>query len=177
MSQANQLRDRSVDQLPALRRYARTLVGEQQADDLVQEALLRAYAAHDQFRHDGSLRTWLLSILHNCFVSSWRREKIETAALAELGMQLPLLQRASQEDALHLSDLSRAIGRLSPDHRAVLHLVTVESLSYEAVADVLGIPAGTVMSRLSRARAALRTSLSAQAQPLRVVGGSDGPAR
>jgi RNA polymerase sigma-70 factor (ECF subfamily) len=176
MNKPERLKERSVDHLPTLRRYACTLVGEQQADDLVHEALVRAYAAHHQFRADGNLRNWLLSILHNCFVSKWRRSRAESAAIEHLGFQSPESARPNQEDAVHLAELLRAIATLSVDHRAVLHLIVVEGLSYEAAADVLGIPAGTVMSRLSRARAKLREVTAGEVHRLKLVGGGNGKA-
>jgi RNA polymerase sigma-70 factor (ECF subfamily) len=176
MSNPKRLKERSVDHLPTLRRYARTLAGEQQADDLVHEALVRAYAAHHQFRADGNLRNWLLSILHNCFVTKWRRSRSEAAAIEQLGLQAFESARPNQEDAVHLAELLRAVATLSVDHRAVLHLIVVEGLSYEAAADVLGVPAGTVMSRLSRARAMLRKATSAEVHRLRLVGCGDGKA-
>lgn len=159
-----------------MRRYARTLVGDQHADDLVHEALVRAYDAHDRFRPDGDLRNWLLTIVHNCFVNDWRKNRTETNGIEHLSRLSVTSVEPSQEHAVQLGELTRAYAELSVDQRAVLHLVVVEGLAYEAAAAVLGVPAGTVMSRLSRARTLLRKATSGEReQPaLRLVRGSDG---
>lgn len=169
MSKRNWFGERTVQQLPALRRYARTLAGEQQAEDLVHEALVRAYSAEERFREDGNLQAWLLRILHNAFVSGWRKDRTESAGIEHLGHHGATHTPPSQEDALHLQDLGRNLAQLSVEHRAVLHLIVAEGLSYEAAAQVLGVPAGTVMSRLSRARAGLRQAMADPPQKLRLV--------
>jgi RNA polymerase sigma factor (sigma-70 family) len=104
--------------------------------------------------------------MHNLFVSRIRRvkrrgvmEPIEAADLAALG------QRADQEDPLSRQDLMRALGELPEDQRSVLLLVAVEDLPYAETARILGVPIGTVMSRLSRAREKLRRSMGEEAPP------------
>ena len=155
-----------------MRRYARMLVGEQQADDLVHEALVRAYSAEDRFQEGRNMRAWLLRIVHNCFVSGWRKTRTEHQGIEEVALHAARHAPADQEDALHLDDLTQKLARLSAEHRAVLHLIVGEGLTYEAAAQVLDVPVGTVMSRLSRARSALRQAISSPPQPLRLVKGT-----
>jgi RNA polymerase sigma-70 factor, ECF subfamily len=172
MSRRHWFGERTIELLPALRRYARTLAGEQQADDLVQEALALAYGRQESFRSDGNLRNWLFTILHNRFVSGWRRERVERAALEDLTIGASAQLEANQEHAVQLDDVTMALAALSTDQRAVLHLVVVEGLSYEDAARVLQVPVGTVMSRLSRARALLRRVLDGEPTVLKLVKGA-----
>ena len=161
--------ERLVELIPRLRRYARALVGDRaSADDLVQDTLERAWAKLHLYRRGTDLRAWLFTVMHNVHVNKVRA----TRATDTLEDELPeLAQRASQSDALLVRDLDRAIARLPTEQRAVLLLVTLEEMSYEEVAHALGIPIGTVMSRLSRAREKLRTMMLGQgaAAKLKVV--------
>ncbi len=143
-----------VELIPRLRRYARALVGERAtADDLVQDTLERAWAKLHLYRRGSDLRAWLFTVMHNVHVNRVRA----TRPVDPLEDEMPeLAQRGTQADALLVRDLDRAIARLPADQRAVLLLVTLEEMSYEEVARTLGIPIGTVMSRLSRAREKLR---------------------
>lgn len=173
-----------LGQLPALRRYARSLAGaEADAEDLVHDALVRAYERRRTFRPGGNLRAWLLSVLHNAFVSSRRGRRAELARVAGATTE-PADPRIgpSQDGAVRLVELMQAFRALPEEQRAALHLVAVEGLSYQEAALALGIPVGTLMSRLSRARTALRaaerTGHSARSRPpdgrggcLRVVEG------
>ena len=151
---------RLVDLIPRLRRYARALVGDRNtADDLVQDTLERAWAKLHLYRRGTDLRAWLFTVMHNVHVNRIRA----TRATDPLDEEMPELAHAQrQPDALLVRDLDRAIGRLPADQRAVLLLVTLEEMSYEDVARTLGIPIGTVMSRLSRAREKLRAMMSGQ---------------
>ena len=161
--------ERLVDLIPRLRRYARALVGERAgADDLVQDTLERAWSKLHLYRRGTDLRAWLFTVMHNVHVNKLRSTR-PTDPLED-GMP-ELTQRASQADALLVRDLDRAIARLPADQRAVLLLVTLEEMSYEEVARTLGIPIGTVMSRLSRAREKLRAMMLGQvpAAKLKVV--------
>jgi len=144
--------------IPSLRRYALGLTGNREAaDDLVQETMERAWRRLAFWRGEGELRAWLFSILHNAFIDRLRAEKRSpTQALAE-DEELPV--RATQEDLLHVRDLDRSLLALAPEQREVLLMVAVEQMSYAEVARALDIPMGTVMSRLSRARARLRAVL------------------
>jgi RNA polymerase sigma-70 factor, ECF subfamily len=148
--------------IPALRRYARGLAASKEdADDLVQDALERAWSRLALWQRRGDLRAWLFSILHNRFVDRVRsaraspEEAMPSMNVADGdGIAVPV--RAAQGDRLEVRDLDTALARLAPDHREVLLLVAVEQMSYEQIAGVLGVPLGTVMSRLSRAREQLR---------------------
>jgi RNA polymerase sigma-70 factor (ECF subfamily) len=161
--------ERLVELIPRLRRYARALVGDRaSADDLVQDTLERAWAKLHLYRRGTDLRAWLFTVMHNVHVNKVRATRVTDT----LDDELPeLAQRASQGDALLVRDLDRAIARLPAEQRAVLLLVTLEEMSYEEVARALGIPIGTVMSRLSRAREKLRTMMLGQgaAAKLKVV--------
>ena len=152
--------ERLVDLIPRLRRYARALVGERAAaDDLVQDTLERAWAKLHLYRRGTDLRAWLFTVMHNVHVNKVRA----TRATDTLDEEMPeLAQRASQGDALLVRDLDRSIALLPPEQRAVLLLVALEEMSYEEVARTLGIPMGTVMSRLSRAREKLRAMMLGQ---------------
>ena len=161
--------ERLVELIPRLPRYARALVGDRaSADDLVQDTLERAWAKLHLYRRGTDLRAWLFTVMHNVHVNKVRATRVTDT----LDDELPeLAQRASQGDALLVRDLDRAIARLPTEQRAVLLLVTLEEMSYEEVARALGIPIGTVMSRLSRAREKLRMMMLGQgaAAKLKVV--------
>jgi len=151
---------RLVELIPRLRRYARALVGERtSADDLVQDTLERAWTKLHLYRRGTDLRAWLFTVMHNVHVNRIRA----TRPVDPLEDDMPeLAQPQRQPDALLVRDLDRAIARLPADQRSVLLLVTLEEMSYEQVARTLGIPIGTVMSRLSRAREKLRAIMAGQ---------------
>ena len=157
---------RLVELIPRLRRYARALVDDRfTADDLVQDTLERAWAKLHLYRRGTDLRAWLFTVMHNVHVNRVRALR----ATDTLGDEMPeLAQRAPQSDALLVRDLDRAITRLPEEQRAVLLLVTLEEMSYDQVARTLGIPIGTVMSRLSRAREKLRTMMLGQPAPAKL---------
>lgn len=148
-------------QIPALRRYALVLTRDaDRAEDLVQETLSRAIAAAASWRPDASLLTWLLSIQHNIFVSGWRRARTERDALGRLAaVDKPQAQEAGQAAAVELAQVMDALMTLPDGQREILVLAAVEGLSYREIGEINDIPVGTVMSRLSRAREALRTAL------------------
>jgi len=161
--------ERLVDLIPRLRRYARALVSDRaSADDLVQDTLERAWAKLHLYRRGTDLRAWLFTVMHNVHVNKVRSSR-PTDTLDDEMPELAL--RPPQADALLVRDLDRAIALLPAEQRAVLLLVTLEDLSYEEVARTLGIPIGTVMSRLSRAREKLRALMLGQsaAAKLKVV--------
>jgi RNA polymerase sigma-70 factor (ECF subfamily) len=143
--------------IPRLRRYARALVGERAgADDLVQDTLERAWSKLHLYRNGTDLRAWLFTVMHNVHVNQVRASR-PTTALEE---DMPeLAQRAVQGDALLVRDLERAVAALPAAQREVLLLVALEDLSYDEAARVLGIPVGTVMSRLARAREKVRVMM------------------
>jgi RNA polymerase sigma factor (sigma-70 family) len=157
-------------QLPRLRRYARALVGDRaSADDLVQDTLERAWSRLDQWRAGSDLRAWLFSIMHNLRVDQVRRPSLSTHSMEEDFVDPPA--RATQADRLEVRDLEFALTLLPEREREVMLLVALEEMSYQEVAIALGIPTGTVMSRLSRGRERLRLILDGQQPPvpLRVV--------
>ena len=159
--------ERLVELIPRLRRYARALVGDRAtADDLVQDTLERAWAKLHLYRRGTDLRAWLFTVMHNVHVNRVRAAR----ATDPLDEGMPeLATRASQGDALLVRDLDRALARLPEEQRSVLLLVALEEMSYEEVARTLGIPIGTVMSRLSRAREKLRLMMFGTAAKLKVV--------
>ena len=149
--------ERLVELIPRLRRYARALAGDRaSADDLVQDTLERAWAKLHLYRRGTDLRAWLFTVMHNVHVNRVRSAR----STDTLDDEMPeLAQRGAQGDALVVRDMDRSIARLPDEQRAVLLLVTLEEMSYDEVARTLGIPIGTVMSRLSRAREKMRTMM------------------
>ncbi len=136
--------------IPRLRRYAHALTRQSgRADDLVQDTLERAWSRRAQWHAGSDLRAWSFAIMHNLFINGLRRFEVEAAP--EAPIDEPLVSGGES-----LLDLERALARLPPEQRTVLLLVGLEDLSYAQTAAVLGVPIGTVMSRLARARIALR---------------------
>jgi len=165
-----------LGELPALRRYARALTRDGgDAEDLVQDTLVRALERRAQFRAEGNLRGWLLAILHNRFVDATRSRRAEAGRNADAAAALELAAEPGQEHSVRLAEVRRAFFGLPDEQRAALHLVAIEGLSYQAAADALAIPLGTLMSRIGRARAALRESetegTAARRARLRLIGG------
>jgi RNA polymerase sigma-70 factor (ECF subfamily) len=144
-------------EIPRLRRYARALARDiAAADDLVQDCLARALGKLHLWQDGTDLRAWLFTILHNQYVNQVRRSVREGATVG-LSETEPLLTRAPhQGKRLELRDLERAIRKLPEEQRSVILLVGLEGMRYEEVASILDIPIGTVRSRLSRGRDALR---------------------
>jgi RNA polymerase sigma-70 factor, ECF subfamily len=141
--------------LVPMRRYARALTrNETAAEDLVHEALVRAYEKRSTFRLGGNLRSWLLSILHNTFIDGQRRQKAEERRVSETAESADSWLPASQDNAIRLQQIKQAFPGLPPEQRSVLHLVAIEGMKYHEAAEALGISIGTLMSRLGRARAA-----------------------
>src|SRR5437868_7672892 len=156
-----------VPYIPNLRRYARALVGDREgADDLVQDTLERAVRKFHLWR-PGDLRAWLFSIMHNVFVNQLKARKITSDMEVDDSFAAPV-PAATSVDIL---DLQRALGSLAPEQREVVLLVALEDMSYADVSGALGIPIGTVMSRLSRGRERLRKLMSGEVSRsgLRVV--------
>lgn len=151
-----------VAEMPRLRRYARKLVGDpDHADDLVQDCLARALDKRDSWQPGTNLRAWLFVILRNCVFDDYRRTTRRPVVQDDIEEeQLPWVS-GSQELRVALGELDVAMGRLGADHQKVLYLVAIEGRRYEDAAGRLDIPVGTVRSRLSRARAALRHALDA----------------
>jgi len=145
-------------QIPGLRRFAYALLrgDRERADDLVQDTLERALASWHSRRSEGNVRSWLYTILHNRFLSEQHRAKRRGLhdSLSDQ-IDVPGID-GGQDSALEHRDLLRGFSSLPEEQRSVLLLIAVEDLSYEEAARVLGVPIGTVMSRLSRGRERLR---------------------
>jgi len=150
-----------------LRRYARSLAFEEaQADDLVQSTLERALTHWHQFDQSRDMLVWLLSIAHNAYQDMRRRQaRMQTLDPTQLQIAQDSLGGDHGVDVGLRLDLLAALARLSPEQREPLLLVCVEQFSYAEVAEVMHIPVGTVMSRVCRARATLRSLLDGQARP------------
>lgn len=152
------LKDRILAELPAVRRYALILAGDaDRADDLVQDCLERALLRQRLWRRPGNLRAWLFTILRHIHANQLR-------ALRRRPLTLPLMDDLgsvvdSQLDHVQAQQTLDALWRLSDEYRETLLLVAVEGLTYKEAGQILGIPVGTVMSRLSRAREQLRIVL------------------
>lgn len=159
-------RQQLLEAIPRLRRYARTLTYDPaSADDLVQTALERALAHWHQFDQGRDIVVWLVGIAHHAFVDERRRHgRLQVVDPAELHGAHDALRGEPAPDLALRIDLVDALERLSVEHRELLLLAGVEQFSYAECAQALGIPIGTVMSRLSRARAALRALLDGTAQ-------------
>lgn len=146
--------------VPRLRRYARALTGNRDAaDDLTQDTLERAWSKRALWQPGTDLRAWTFTVMHNVFITGTRRGRPvrpldDAAAEAE-----PAAAAASVETTVVLDELARALAMLPDEQRAVLLLVGLEQFSYTEASEVLGVPIGTVMSRLSRARERLRLLL------------------
>lgn len=156
-------------------RYARLLTrDEAAADDLVQEALLHAHRRRTHIRAGHPLKPWLFAIVRNVFISGWRRRRAEGTRNEQIALVAADHQPPPQEGSAYLQQIARRFEALPEGQREALHLVAVEGLSYRDAADALGVPVGTVMSRLSRARATLRQEdETAIAHKLRVIGGRE----
>jgi RNA polymerase sigma factor (sigma-70 family) len=140
--------------IPPLRRYARALLRDQSAaDDLVQDCLERVISRWHQRRADGDARTWVFTILHNLAMNRLKQKaRRGRHIMLEDADDAVMARPATQEDGLRYRDLWKGLAALPEEQRSVLLLVSVEDLSYAEAAKVLGIPIGTVMSRLARAR-------------------------
>jgi RNA polymerase sigma-70 factor (ECF subfamily) len=151
--------------IPALRRYARALTRDSEAaDDLVQDTLVRALRSEHLF-HGGDVRSWLYTILTNL-----NRNRLRSLA------RRPALMPIADNDAPDMAgpeaggrDIERALVSLVDEQRTALLLVVLEGLSYREVAEVQGVPIGTVMSRLARARAQVKSYLDGERPVLRRV--------
>lgn len=164
--------DRLGECTVALRRYAFALTrSREEAEDLVQETLTRAIVGAGTFRDGGNLRRWLFAIMHNAFISGCRSRPPDAEPLPD---DLPDAQCAPSQIAhLEAQDVLAALGRLPEAQRAALVLIALEEFSYADAARILGVPPGTLMSRLARAREALRRAMDGETRaPLRVIGGA-----
>ncbi len=158
-----------IQHIPRLRRYARALVRDAaRADDLVQDTLERALAKLDLWRPGSDLRAWLFTLMHNLFVNQLRAADGHT--LCALDEANDVAVSGGQTEALVARDIQAALARLPAEQREVMLLVGLEQFAYADAARILGVPQGTVMSRLSRARERMRELLEGhQATKLQVV--------
>ena len=155
--------------VPRLRRYARALAGTREdADDLVQDTLERAWAKSALWQSVGDMRAWLFGIMHNLHVDGVRKPKIPMVLVDDDLPDMPVA--AAQGDRLAVLDLQSALNQLPIEQREILLLVALEDMAYSDIAKTLGIPMGTVMSRLSRGRERLRVILDGRDEPARAVG-------
>ncbi len=144
-------------QIPALRRYAYALVRDHDlADDLVQDTLERALTRWTLRHGDADLRAWLFTIQRNLYVNGWRQKRRRGAPVTLDEAGLPSVG-PRQEATLEVHDVLAALDQLPEEQKSLLLLVGVEEFSYDDAARILGMPIGTVMSRLARARQRLRS--------------------
>jgi RNA polymerase sigma-70 factor (ECF subfamily) len=156
--------------VPHLRAFARGLCGRpDMADDLVQEALLKAWAAQDRFEPGTSMRAWTFVILRNAYLTDMRRNRFR-GEYDETVAERILTAPAGQEEPIHLSDLHRALLTLPPERREALLLVGAGGFSYEEAAEICGCAVGTIKSRVGRARAALTSMIEGGEVPDRSIG-------
>jgi len=142
--------------IPPLRRFARALAKSSDlADDLVQSALERALLSRSTLRDPDAVQAWLFSILYRQFIDHTRRERRRQRFLSWLSEQPPVHAASAEHVSEHNATLA-ALSRLPPEQRALLLLISVEGVSYQHAAEILDVPIGTIMSRLSRARERLR---------------------
>ena len=149
--------------IPGLRSYARNLCrDEHTADDLVQDTMVKAWAARERFTEGTNFKAWTYTILRNQFLSQMRRKRFTgeyDEAVAEMVLRAP----ADQDRRLHVEDVERAMARLPEAQREALLLVGAEELTYEEVAAVTDVPLGTVKSRVARGRTALARLVEGEA--------------
>lgn len=159
-----------VQQIEGLRRYAHHLTRDRSAaEDLVQDCLVSAIAGAHTLRPGAPLRPWLFRIMYVNHVAGWRRRR--RSPVDDVGENLPeTAVDGGQDRSLELSETLRALDTLPQVQRDAIALIALEDMSYEQAASVLGIPVGTLMSRLSRGRANLRRAMENDGQPtLRIV--------
>jgi RNA polymerase sigma-70 factor, ECF subfamily len=148
-----------IELLPSLRAFARSLAhNPAQADDLVQDTLVKALANVDRFEPGTNLRAWLFTILRNHYYSQLRKSKREIED-ADGKFAARLSSRPEQDGSVDLEDFKVAFQQLAPDHREVLTLVGASGCSYEEAAHICGCAVGTIKSRVNRARKKLSEML------------------
>lgn len=162
--QEHSIPTRIAAEMPILRRRAFSMLrNRSDADDLVQDCLAMALSKRASLNDPGQLRAWMLSILKNLFRARLRAQirRMTTLPIDEVADSLVASTTPADRDTAR--DLMRAMRRLSVEHRQILLLINMEGQSYREAADTLGVPLGTVMSRLARARQQLRTLLQDRA--------------
>ncbi len=163
------VREELIRQIPNLRAFAVSLSGNaERADDLVQEALMKAWASIDMFEPGTNMRAWLFTILRNVYYSEFRKKRREVED-ADGKMAANLATHPEQLGHLDMVDFRDALAKLAPDQREALVLVGASGFSYDEAAEICGCAVGTVKSRVNRARTKLAELLSVQS------GGEYGP--
>ncbi len=153
---ADQLfRDQLVALIPSLRSFARGLCGwRDMADDLAQDAMMRGWAARASFTPGTNFRAWMFMILRNQFYTTIRKNKRTTSWDPEVAERV-LVEAPSQQSAIHVADVAKALQKLPAEQREVLLLVGANGVSYEEAAEIIGCAMGTIKSRMARGRKAL----------------------
>jgi RNA polymerase sigma-70 factor (ECF subfamily) len=147
-------------QVPRLRRYARALTrNRDRADDLVQDTLVRAISKQQLWQEGTNLRAWLFTLMHNQFVNDLRRSQRESGNIDLADIPSSLTAVSDPTASVQLKELEIALGRLSTEQRETILLAGLENFRYEHIAEIFAVPIGTVRSRLSRGREALRREL------------------
>lgn len=166
-----------VDQMGSLKKFALKLTRNvSDADDLVQATVLRALEKCHLFEDGTNLFSWSSKIMYNMFVSSYRRKvKFETQYDPESFIELERVE-PSQDIQMEFKQIGAAMDNLSKDHREILSMVCIQGMSYEDVSAALGVPVGTVRSRLSRARENLQVMLDKPKASVRMPLGNYAPA-
>jgi RNA polymerase sigma-70 factor, ECF subfamily len=161
---AEAFREQLLAVIPALRGFSRGLCGNRElADDMAQDAMMRAWAAQASFTPGTNFRAWIFMILRNQFYTTIRRNSRMVSWDPEVAERV-LVAQAAQHDGLNLQDVQIAMQKLPAEQREVLILIGANGLSYEEAAEVMGCAIGTIKSRLARGRAALATLINGTAE-------------
>lgn len=148
-------RNQLVALIPSLRSFSRGLCGgREMADDLAQDAMVRAWAARASFTPGTNFRAWMFMILRNQFYTTVRRNGRMVSLDPEIAERV-LVQAPNQQDAIHLADVAKALQKLPVEQREILMLIGANGVSYIEAAEIIGCAVGTVKSRLARGRKAL----------------------
>jgi RNA polymerase sigma-70 factor (ECF subfamily) len=167
-----------IPHIEDLWRYGRVLTGnDAEADDLVQDALVRALSMAASYDNSRPLLPWLIKIVRNTFLTHASRAIANRQRMASFADLAESASPPAQEHSAELFNVRNALARMPADQAEILHLVGVLGFTYAEAAELLGVPLGTVMSRLSRARAALKHNLEhldgGSTRPFKIVGGRD----